>query len=1142
MKNFLTSLLIYLLLFQSAAAETIVDSARGFALAVERASDGDEISLSQGRYDIADLKIRHDISITGRGAVTLYSSSPVAKGLLNPKPNTNVRIENITFEGATSPDQNGAGIRHDGNDLTVINCRFIENENGILATGNETGNITIERSQFIRNGHGDGYSHGIYIVRGQMAKVYKSKFIGTRIGHHVKSLATQTAIAETEFDDADGRTSYSIDLSKGGDANITNNKFLQAANADNPAIINYDLTRGGSADGLIIRGNRITNRKRNGQLLRNQSPVEPRIFQNIIRDETGGTFEYAETESPAATLRGDYPDASGLTLEERAPRNIKKSGTVRPITFNKASDSVAQIKLQNNWNDPTSAPVTFGMVFPKGVLNPSRELAAEASGNTIPVQIDVKALHQDGSVRHAAITIEPPTLAPDEVIDVKFTSVSKGVSSQVELRALIEKYYSFPVSVTLYSETGPAKNISLNARDLLLDALSENTDFWLAGALVKELKIEQDIAAHLKLRFDIRVYRNGDIRTAVTFDNSKTFSPGIRHNVYDVIIGEKSSPAFSAQKIGHHRSANWHRVFWSKPHRPAHVIFDLDQLIAANAVLPLDPTIGINAAVIAEADAALNDLPPLAQAEITKYFPSTGGRDDIGIYPRWVANYLVTQSEAARRVMFDNAIAGGAVPWHFIDEKTGAALSIEQRPNFWADERGLEERYTPDQPHKDIFESSDGGWSPDHSHKPDLFYIPYLVSADHYYADEMAMQAAWAIFGRWPALREGGLKAIDVEQVRASAWSLRDISNAAWLLPDNHTSKEYLQRALDENVSLMKQKYVDRRTFSAAGELEGFFEESVYGEPERISPWQNDYVVLALWLEARRNNEIAKSLLSWTENFHTGRYLEFRNDYANAYRFPAKSEDEKSLVTSWSLLADKIKNSPDALEEGTAGYPGLAYGYVSSAQAALTALASTSGSPRSFIALATSLKRNKNARIWEPYAPGSVKRYNNFFFALNGNGRISYKRDQIIFGKNGNDTHDFIVGDNGNDKLSGGRGDDIIVSLRGDDTLDGGPGDDHLVVSSGNDNLTGGIGRDIFSFAFIRNVPNLGNKTISDFDPSQDRIMFSKEIFPSFKAVQSATTNQVDGAVIQFPANAGQITLRGVNAARISPDQIIISE
>ncbi|WP_428410552.1 NosD domain-containing protein [Hyphococcus sp.] len=271
-----------------AAAEISVSDAAALEKAVAKARKGETILLAPGQYDLTDLKIPRDLTLKGEGEVVFYTTRPTEKGILNPLWDASLRVENIRFKGARAPDFNGAGIRHDGMDLTVINCIFDTNEDGILATGQDEGVVTISGSAFINNGYGDGYSHGIYMASGRSLTITESRFTGTRIGHHVKSLAAVTKITGSNFDDADGKTSYSIDASKGGNVVITGNSFIQAADGDNSTLINYDQTRGGGADALVISGNRIVNRNRNGRLLRNGTALVPIIEDNEITNEAGG--------------------------------------------------------------------------------------------------------------------------------------------------------------------------------------------------------------------------------------------------------------------------------------------------------------------------------------------------------------------------------------------------------------------------------------------------------------------------------------------------------------------------------------------------------------------------------------------------------------------------------------------------------------------------------------------------------------------------------------------------------------------------------------------------------------------------------------------------------------------------------------
>jgi hypothetical protein len=216
------------------------------------------------------------------GKTVFRSAETTEKGILVPLAGTDLAVENITFAGAKSWDRNGAGVRHEGRNLTVVNCRFVGNEDGILATGDPKGVITISRSAFIDSGFGDGQSHAIYVSSGGRLVVDGSRFKGTRIGHHVKSLADETIVRNSILDDAYGRSSYAVDVSKGGLVTIENNKIVQAADADNHAIVNYELTRGGDARGLTISGNEITNLLDGGVLLRNDTKLAPTLAGNTI--------------------------------------------------------------------------------------------------------------------------------------------------------------------------------------------------------------------------------------------------------------------------------------------------------------------------------------------------------------------------------------------------------------------------------------------------------------------------------------------------------------------------------------------------------------------------------------------------------------------------------------------------------------------------------------------------------------------------------------------------------------------------------------------------------------------------------------------------------------------------------------------
>jgi Ca2+-binding RTX toxin-like protein len=99
-----------------------------------------------------------------------------------------------------------------------------------------------------------------------------------------------------------------------------------------------------------------------------------------------------------------------------------------------------------------------------------------------------------------------------------------------------------------------------------------------------------------------------------------------------------------------------------------------------------------------------------------------------------------------------------------------------------------------------------------------------------------------------------------------------------------------------------------------------------------------------------------------------------------------------------------------------------------------------------------------------------------------------------------NNTIENIIGDSGNDRLTGNSLNNTLTGGGGNDQLTGQDGNDSLIGGSGDDLLTGGNGSDNFIF----NSSNLGIDAISDFTPGSDKIVLSKAIFT---ALQSSIGN-----------------------------------
>jgi hypothetical protein len=207
------------------------------------ARDGDVIEIDAGTYP-GDTAIwtQNDLTIRGVGgrahlragdALAEDKAIWVIKG-------ANATVEHIEFSDAAVRYRNGAGIRQEGAGLTVRHCYFHDNENGILSGVNPASDIVIEHSEFARNGHGDGYSHNLYIGRARSLTVRFSYLHRAVVGHNLKSRAQTNDVRYNRIVDYDdGRSSYAIDLPNGGLSYVIGNVLQQGPATENDAIVAY---------------------------------------------------------------------------------------------------------------------------------------------------------------------------------------------------------------------------------------------------------------------------------------------------------------------------------------------------------------------------------------------------------------------------------------------------------------------------------------------------------------------------------------------------------------------------------------------------------------------------------------------------------------------------------------------------------------------------------------------------------------------------------------------------------------------------------------------------------------------------------------------------------------------------------------
>ena len=116
------------------------------------AADGDTIQIDPGSYTDCAVWRQSHLTIAASGAGVILRERVCQNKGIFVTVGDDITIRGIGFEGARAPAHNGAGIRAEGANLTLVATRFLDNENGILAASNPVSTIRILDSEFRANG------------------------------------------------------------------------------------------------------------------------------------------------------------------------------------------------------------------------------------------------------------------------------------------------------------------------------------------------------------------------------------------------------------------------------------------------------------------------------------------------------------------------------------------------------------------------------------------------------------------------------------------------------------------------------------------------------------------------------------------------------------------------------------------------------------------------------------------------------------------------------------------------------------------------------------------------------------------------------------------------------------------------------
>ena len=839
-------------------------------------------------------------------------------------------------------------------------------------------------------------------------------------------------------------------------------------------------------------------------------------------------------------------------IEVKAPGAVLKAPDL-PIAA-KPGELVA-LQFENVTGKAQAAgEITFGHVFKQGDLAHGKYLVAVIDGREVPVQLDVKATNEDGSVRHALLTIAQPSLAAGATVNLMLKVVDHPpAGNAIKAADVLARGYDVDINLSLKNADGTVTKFTVDAAAELAHAAANGTlKTWISGPLASEFRVVKAINDHLNVTLDIRAFKDGSVRTDVIMGVESSYKPGMQsfYN-YDIQVLEHGSIAYAKANIAHYRNTTWHKEVWSGGQPDIHVVYDVDYLEQTGAVASIDSSMGVLASTVGLPSGANTD--PMGNAMIYKKMSDVGGRSDIGIMPAWHARYLASQDATALKTMLANADASGSIPWHYRDEATGEYLRIDQHPKLWMDGRTNWPEFGADGLANGFAKGTAVGWEMDTAHQPALNYLPYLVTGSQYYLDGLMAQSSYSIASYAPHYRGWGDGFIDFDQVRGRAWTWRNMSDSAFIAPDDSELKTYFNDMLENNMDALVKRYITDGAMDKYGQIEGFFRHDMWPDGDLLV-WQSDFVAMVLGTIAERGNTQAVELLKWMDNFTSGRFIHgddgFDPRFGAAYMLKVNSTGNGPVYTTWGdFFKGSFGASPTVPAEGIMGTPTSPYGYAANAKAAVASIFSATQSPdamEAFGFLAKSIVQAKGAVSFygDPTWNIAPKLSDGTHLNFDSIRITSSSGNQTL---NGSDINELIHGSSGNDTISGGKGIDILFGGDGDDILNGGPGDDFLYGGNGNDRISGGAGNDYLkgnagSDTFVFGADAGGRDRIGDFRPGTDFLEIKADLngngLKSASQVLGTATTDADSNAVLHLGGGVEIVLIGVHASDLKADMI----
>jgi hypothetical protein len=404
--------------------------------------NGDTVIIAEAVYrDVVQVSWTADqLYILGEGngprleaGANIANDQSNGKGIFVVK-GKNCIIENIEFANAKVVDHNGAGIRQEGANVLVKNCRFVGNEMGLLCGVIASCTIIMEHNVFENNGSpaNPGYQHNVYIGHIDTF-IFRYNYSKDAIaeGHELKSRAKYNIIIYNRISNENTVDSRTIDLPNGGTTIIMGNIIEQGESSANTNLFGYGL------EGLS-----------------NAAPHECYVVNNtFVNKKNRGSF--IQCQNGTSLLFAKNNIIAGANTAGFIVGNISRIDSSNNLHYSMISSAGFVDAVQYNYHlSPNSMAINRGIDIQENVLGisliPNIEYTYDAKLKVkmIQGQIDIGAFEYQG------------TVAQYDHQENRFKLFPNPVNSTLTIRFDDEQLLNFDLMI--YSLTGKQYKIEFN--------------------------------------------------------------------------------------------------------------------------------------------------------------------------------------------------------------------------------------------------------------------------------------------------------------------------------------------------------------------------------------------------------------------------------------------------------------------------------------------------------------------------------------------------------------------------------------------------------------------------------------------------------------------------------------------------------